>query len=62
VVLAGAERTLEELDPEHIVPVVDLDGAAIGNGAVSATVSLRGVDESVRVLRIEPAEVLVRAR
>jgi YbbR-like protein len=62
VVLAGAERTLAELDPEHVVPVVDLDGASLGSGAISAPVSLRGIDESVRVLRIEPPEVLIRAR
>jgi YbbR domain-containing protein len=62
VVVAGAERTLEEIDPEHVVPVVDLAGAPLTNGAVSATVTLRGIDESVRVVRIEPAEVLVRAR
>ncbi|HEX6245405.1 MAG TPA: CdaR family protein [Polyangiales bacterium] len=59
VVIAAPERTLAELDPDHVVPTVDLSGKSLGNGVISAPVTLRGVD-TVRVLRIEPSEVLVR--
>jgi hypothetical protein len=60
VVIAAPERTLSELDPDHVVPTVDLSGKSLGNGVISVPVTLRGVD-TVRVLRIEPSEVLVRS-
>lgn len=62
VIIAAPERTLGELDPEHVVPVVDLSGVTLGSGAVPVEVKLRGVDPPISVLRIEPSEVLVRAR
>jgi YbbR domain-containing protein len=62
VVVAAPERTLEELDPEHVVPVVELAGINLSSGVVSVPVKLRGLNESVRVLRIEPSEALVRVR
>ena len=62
VIVSAPERTLEELDPEHVVPMVDLTGVALGAGAIGVPVKLRGIDESVRVIRIEPSEVLVRAK
>jgi YbbR domain-containing protein len=60
IVLAAPERTLEELDPEHVVPVVEVPEDAKPGLALSLPVTLRGIDESVRLLRIEPSEVLVR--
>jgi YbbR domain-containing protein len=62
VIVSAPERTLSELDPEHVVPVIDLSEITPGAGAQPVTVKLRGIDESVRVIRIEPAEVLVRAK
>jgi hypothetical protein len=62
VVVSGPERTLEELDPEHVVPVIELNDVALGGGVVSVLVKLRGIDSSLHVLRIEPSEVLVRLK
>jgi YbbR domain-containing protein len=62
VILSAPERTLAELDPDHIVPVVDLTETTPGAGAQPMPVKLRGIDDSVRVIRIEPAEVLVRTK
>jgi len=61
VIVAAPERILEELDPEHVVPVVDLPADA-GDGPVSLPVTLRGIDDNVRIIRIEPSEVLVKIR
>lgn len=62
VLVAAPAGVLEDLDPEHIVPVVDVTGLSLGNGAVSAPVKLRGLADAVRIVRMEPSEVLVRAR
>lgn len=62
VVVAAPERTLSELDPEHVVPVVELSGVGLDAGPVGVPVKLRGIDDSMRVVRIEPSEVLVRAK
>ena len=62
VVVSAPERTLSELDPEHVVPVVDLSGVSLEGGPVGVPVKLRGIDDSVHVVRIEPSEVLVRAK
>ena len=62
VVVAAPERMLEELDPEHVVPVIELAGTNLAGGVISVPVSLRGLPEGVKVLRVEPSEVLVRAR
>lgn len=62
VMVSGPERTLEELDPEHVVPVIELGETSLGRGVVSAPVKLRGIDNSLHVLRIEPSEVLVRLK
>jgi YbbR domain-containing protein len=61
VIVAAPERTLEELDPEHVVPVVEFPSDR-GDGPLSLPVQLRGIDDNVRVIRIEPAEVLVKVR
>jgi YbbR domain-containing protein len=60
VVLAAPERTLEELDPEHVVPIVELPADARPGLALSLPVTLRGLDDTLRLVRIEPSEVLVR--
>ncbi len=63
VFVAAPERTLDELDPEHVVPVVELaDVALSASGAVSVPVKLRGLPEGSRILRIDPEEVLVRLK
>jgi hypothetical protein len=61
VIVAAPERTLDELDPEHVVPVVEFP-ADQGDGPLSLPVTLRGIDDNVRLVRIEPSEVLVKVR
>jgi YbbR domain-containing protein len=61
VVIAAPGRALSELDPDHVVPVIDLAGKSVGAGVFSVPVTVRGVDSAVRVLRIEPSEVLVKS-
>jgi YbbR domain-containing protein len=62
VLVSAPERTLAELDPEHVVPVVELGGVSLDSGPVGVPVKLRGVDDSIHVVRIEPSEVLVKAK
>ena len=62
VIVAAPERTLDELDPDHVVPVIDFPAGTADGVALSLPVQLRGVDENVRVVRIEPPEVLVKVR
>lgn len=62
VVIAAPASMLNDLDPEHLVPVVDVTGLVLTKGAVSAPVKVRGLSDGIRVVRIEPSEVLVRAR
>lgn len=60
VIVAAPERTLRDLDPEHVVPVVDLSNVDLASGAVSVPVQVRGLPEGMRIVRTEPSEVLVR--
>jgi len=62
VIVTAPERTLEELDPEHVVPVIDFPVGTPDGVALSLPVQLRGIDENVRVVRIEPSEVLIKVR
>ncbi|MFT3921526.1 MAG: CdaR family protein [Myxococcales bacterium] len=62
VVVAAPQGVLDELNPEHLVPVVDLAGVNLGGGAVSVPVAVRGLAEGARVVRTEPADVLVRSK
>ncbi len=62
VVLGGPLAALKDIDPEHLVPVVDVSELTLTKGAVSVPVKLRGVDGSLRVVSVEPTEVLVRLR
>lgn len=60
VVVAAPERMLEELDPEHVVPVVEVPADTRPGLAVSLPVTVRGIDDTVRLIRVEPTEVLVK--
>ncbi len=62
VLLAAPQNMLEELNPEHLVPVADLAGMDLTAGTVSVPVSIRGLPEGARIVRTEPSEVLVRAK
>jgi YbbR domain-containing protein len=61
VVVAAPERMLEELDPEHVIPIADLAGSNLTGGVVSTPVKLRGLPDGIKVIRIEPSEVLIKA-
>lgn len=60
VVVAAPEGTLAELDPEHVVPVIEFPENMPDGQSISLPVELRGLDENARVVRIEPSEVLVK--
>lgn len=60
VVLRGSEADLEAIDPARIVPFVQLDGVDLAGGAVSLRVEVRGVPESLDLVRVDPPELLVR--
>lgn len=62
VIVAAPDEVLSELDPEHVVPVVEFPADAPEGLALSLPLTVRGVDESVRVVRVDPPEVLVRVR
>ncbi len=62
VVLAAPDAIVSEIEEDHIVPIVDLSKVSLDNGPVSVPVSVRGVGEAVRLIRIEPTEVVVRPR
>lgn len=62
VIVAAGEKTLAELDSEHVVPVVEVPRDMPDASVLSLPIALRGIDEDVRVVRVEPAEVLVRLR
>lgn len=60
VVLGGSEAPVAALDEEHVVPVVNLEGFELTPGSSQAAkVEVRGLPAGVRVVRIEPPEVLV---
>ena len=62
VIVAAPEPMLADLDPEHVVPAVELPSDAPEGLARSLPVTLRGLPEGIRVVRVEPSEVLVRVR
>lgn len=62
VLVAAPQNVLEELNPEHLVPVVDVTGVELSAGAVSVPVAVRGMPEGARVVRTDPADVLVRLK
>lgn len=61
VLVAAPQAELDELNPEHLVPVVELAGVDLAAGAV-VPVAVRGLPEEARVVRTEPADVLVRPK
>jgi YbbR domain-containing protein len=60
VTLQGPIHGLTELEPEQIVPFVELSSASAGVGVEVLDVKLRGVPEAFKQLRITPASVIVR--
>jgi hypothetical protein len=60
VLVAAPESTLEELDPEHVVPIVEVPEDARPGVALSLPVTVRGIGDTVRLIKIEPSEVLIR--
>lgn len=59
VTFRGGEDLLSELEPEHIVPYVELV-PPFSSGFAPLDVRLRGVPEGIEVVRITPSSVLVR--
>jgi len=62
VLVSAPERTLDDLDPEHIVPIVELPDGFRDGQPISVAVQIRGLDESITLVRVDPPEVLVRVR
>jgi YbbR domain-containing protein len=62
VIVAAPQSTLDELDPEHIIPVVELEGMSLSSAPISVPITVRGLPEGARLLRSEPGEALVRLR
>jgi YbbR domain-containing protein len=62
VTLRGVKAQLVALDPEQLVPYVELDAAQLADGTTPREVQLRGVPEGLQVVRISPRTVLVKAR
>ena len=62
VTLRGPLYLLDEIDPETIVPYVDISGLTAGGRAQTHEVMVRGVLDPVEVVRIHPADVLVRVK
>jgi YbbR domain-containing protein len=61
VTLRGAHEVLDEVDPEALVPYVELDPAH-ETGTRSYDVQLRGVPDGIAALTILPPSVLVRPK
>jgi YbbR domain-containing protein len=61
VTLRGPHELLDDLEPEALVPYVELDGAQVA-GMRSYDVQLRGVPEGVAAPTILPPSVLVRPK
>jgi YbbR domain-containing protein len=62
VTLRGVKVQLMALDPEQLVPYVELQAAQPATVTVSSEVQLRGVPEGLQVVRISPRTVLVKPR
>jgi YbbR domain-containing protein len=61
VILRGPKELLEELDPEALVPYVELDPAQ-ADRSVSYDLRVRGVPEGFEVVRILPSSVIAQAK
>jgi YbbR domain-containing protein len=60
ITLQGPIHGLSELEPEQLVPFVELSSASAGVGVEVLDVKVRGVPEGFKPLRITPASVIVR--
>jgi YbbR domain-containing protein len=61
VTLRGPQDLLTELDPEGVVPYVELD-PELGPATAPHEVKVRGVPESIELVGVVPASVLVRRK
>lgn len=61
VTLKGPQDELAVLDPDSVVPYVEVD-AAQDSGTLPSEVKVRGVPEGFEVVRVTPASVLVRRK
>jgi hypothetical protein len=64
VALRGPVRALGEIEPEEVVPYVDLSaaGADADTGLTPLEVKVRGVPDGFEVVRVLPASVLAKRR
>jgi YbbR domain-containing protein len=60
--LRGPVRALADLEPEEIVPYVDLSALGTASGTQALDVKVRGVPEGFEVARVVPSTVLIRRR
>jgi hypothetical protein len=60
VTLRGPPHVLGNIDPEHLVPFVDIGGMDLSVGAQPRSVKFRGVPDGVELVRVTPADVLVK--
>lgn len=62
VLLRGPARALAAINPEHVVPFVNLQEIGAGVGNQPFKVELRGLPDQVTAVRVDPSEVLVRRK
>lgn len=62
VTLRGPRYALQDIDPEQLVPFVEIDSLVSNTGARPLRVKVRGIPDGIEVVRISPADVLVRKR
>jgi hypothetical protein len=60
VTLNGPVRDLAEVEPDQIVPYVDLTTTAPNAPFASVEVQLRGVPDTAEAVRISPSSVLAK--
>jgi YbbR domain-containing protein len=59
VTLRGSQEVLSEIEPEQVVPYIELQ-EGLANTWLAHDIKLRGVPESLEVVRVVPANVLAR--
>lgn len=59
VEVRGLREIIRDIEPEQLVPVVDLTGLPSGPGTHSVRVQVRGVPAGVEVVSVHPAEILI---
>ncbi|HEX7479754.1 MAG TPA: CdaR family protein [Polyangiales bacterium] len=62
VTLRGPVRALADLEPEELVPYVELGSVVAGSGTQSLDVRVRGVPEGFEVARVMPSAVLIQRK